>query len=140
MEQLIEFVGNHLFLVIGFLIVSAMLAQNIYADLGSSGNLSPQQATEKINREDAIVVDVRPMADFNKGHILGAKNFPMNGLMKQVGQLEKHKKDPIIVSCRSGAQSSMACKQLRKAGFENVFNLRGGILAWGNANLPISRK
>jgi rhodanese-related sulfurtransferase len=140
MEQLIEFVGNHLILVIGFLIVSAMLAQNIYADLGSSGNLSPQQATEKINREDAIVVDVRPMADFNKGHILGAKNFPMNGLMKQVGQLEKHKKDPIIVSCRSGAQSSMACKQLRKAGFENVFNLRGGILAWGNANLPISRK
>lgn len=140
MAQLIEFIGNHLFLVVGFLVVGAMLAHNLYSDMGGSGNLSPQQATEMINREDAMVVDVRPMADFNKGHILGAKNYPMNGLMKQLTQLEKHKQGPIIVSCRSGAQSAMACKQLRKAGFEKVYNLRGGILAWSSANLPVSRK
>ena len=140
MQQVIEFVGNHLFLVVAFLVVAAMLAQNLYADVGSSDNIVPLKATELINREDAVVVDVRPMADFNKGHIIGARNIPMSGLMKQLGQLERYKEKPLIISCRSGAQSGVACKQLRKEGFARVYNLRGGIMAWTNDGMPISKK
>ena len=87
-----------------------------------------------------MVVDVRPMNEFADGHILHSLNIPMNGFGKQLGQLEKYRNRPIIVSCRSGAQSSAACKQLRKAGFDQVYNLRGGIMAWQSANLPVSRK
>ncbi len=140
MDQLIEFTGNHLFLVVATLVVAAMLIHNIALDVGAKNNIAPQQATELINRQDALVVDVRPMADFNKGHILNARNIPLGSLAKQLSQLEKHKGKPLIVSCRSGAQSALAAKQLRKSGFEDVYNLKGGIMAWQSANLPVSRK
>jgi len=140
MAQLIEFAGNHLMLVTAFVVVSLLLLQNLAADAGGKGSVDPQQATNLINRQDAVVVDVRPMADFASGHIINAINIPINSLDKQMGQLEKHKARPIIVNCRSGATSQMACRQLRKSGFEQVYNLRGGILAWQSANLPIRRK
>ncbi|MES9869167.1 MAG: rhodanese-like domain-containing protein [Sedimenticola sp.] len=139
MQQLIEFAGNHLFLVLALFVVLALLIQNL---LASSGKFSvqPAGATDLINREDAVVVDVRPMNDFSKGHIINAINIPSNSLKNQLGQLEKDKDKPIIMACRSGAQSSAACKVLRKEGFEKVYNLHGGMLAWESANLPVSRK
>jgi rhodanese-related sulfurtransferase len=87
-----------------------------------------------------VVIDVRPLADFVQGHIINAINIPMNGFKNQIGTLHKHQGRPIIVNCRSGSQSAMACNQLRKAGFQEVYNLRGGILAWQSANLPVTRK
>jgi len=139
MEQLFEFAGNHLYLFAAFALVSILLAQNLFAGMDKS-SVDSGAATTLINREDAVVVDVRPMSEFSSGHILGSINIPINGLKNQVGQLDKHNDKPIIVACRSGAQSSGACKQLRKAGFEKVHNLQGGIMAWQNANLPVSKK
>ena len=83
---------------------------------------------------------MRPAADFAKGHIVNAVNIPINGFKNQIGTLQKHKDKPIVISCRSGSQSSLACRQLRKEGFEDVYNLRGGVLAWQSANLPLTRK
>lgn len=140
MDQLIEFAGNHVFLVSAFLFILALLIWNLVTDPGSKGAVDASGATELINREDALVIDVRPMADFGKGHIVGAKNIPMNGFKNQLGQLEKDKDRTIVVSCRSGNQSQMACKILRQAGFSKVFNLRGGMMGWQSANLPVTRK
>jgi rhodanese-related sulfurtransferase len=103
-------------------------------------SIHPFQATTKINQEEAIVVDVRPMTDFSAGHIINSINIPINSLKSQINRLEKYRHKPIILTCRSGAQSGSACKQLQKEGFEKVFNLKGGILAWQDANLPVSRK
>ena len=139
-QQLLEFAGNHLFLVGALIATLALLAHNLASDLGGKGMVGPQQATELINREEGVVVDVRSMADFNKGHIIRAINIPMSGFQNQITQLEKHKKKPIIIACRSGAQSSVACKLLQRNGFERVYNLKGGILAWQSKNLPMSRK
>ncbi|MDX1345773.1 MAG: rhodanese-like domain-containing protein, partial [Sedimenticolaceae bacterium] len=72
--------------------------------------------------------------------IVNSVNLPINGFKNQIKQLEKQKEKPIIVSCRSGNQSQMACRELRKAGFEKVYNLRGGVLAWQSANLPLTKK
>ena len=140
MHQLLEFAGNHLILVGALIAILSLLIYNLAIDMGGKSMVSPQQATELINREDGVVVDVRPMADFNKGHIIRAINIPMSGFQNQLGQVEKYKKKPIIVACRSGAQSSLACKQLQRNGFERVYNLKGGILAWQSKNLPMSRK
>lgn len=140
MEQLIEFAGNHTAMVAAFLVIAGLLAWNLIADPGSKGAVDANGATDLINREDALVVDVRPMADFGKGHIVGAVNIPMNGFKNQLGQLEKHKSRTIVVNCRSGNQSQAACKILRDAGFEKVFNLRGGMMGWQSANLPVTRK
>ena len=139
MEQLLEFASNHIYLFAALGVVSVLLAHNLITGMDKS-SIHPHQATAMINQEDAIVVDVRPMADFSAGHIINSINVPMNGFKNQLNRLEKHRHKPIIVACRSGAQSSSACKQLHKEGFEKVFNLKGGILAWQDANLPVSRK
>ncbi len=138
MDQVIEFAGNHWLLVASWVGVVALL---IYVSLtASKSNVSPLSATEMINHRDAVVIDVRPMADFSKGHILGAINLPINGLKNQLNTLEKYKGRPIIVVCRSGNQSALAMRQLRAAGFEEVYNLAGGMLGWQSADLPTSRK
>ncbi|MEG7524131.1 MAG: rhodanese-like domain-containing protein [Chromatiales bacterium] len=138
LQQLIELSTNHLILVLALLAVGGLLVHNLLQ--GNKGSVDPTGATVMINHQDAVVLDIRPAADFHKGHIINAINIPMNGFANQLGSLEKHKDQPIIVSCRSGAQSAGACQTLRKAGFEQAFNLRGGILAWQSANLPITRK
>ena len=138
MQQLIEFTMNHWLLVLAFIIVGGLLIHNLL--LGNKGSVDPTGATDLINHQNAIVVDVRPAADFHKGHIINALSIPINGFKNQINTLHKHKYRPIIVNCRSGSQSQAACQQLRKEGFEQVFNLRGGILAWQSANLPITRK
>lgn len=138
MQQLIEFVTNHWVLVLALVVILGLLIHNLI--LGGKGSVDPVSATDLINRRDALMVDVRPAADFAKGHIINAVNIPMNGFKNQVSTLQKHKSKPIVVACRSGSQSSGACQQLRKEGFEEVYNLRGGILAWQSANLPLTRK
>jgi len=140
MAQLIEFAGNHPLLVGALLVVSALLIYDLLAGSGGRNAVDPVKATELINHREAVVVDVRPAADFRQGHIINALNIPMSDLSGQIARLEKYKSRPLIVSCRSGAQSGVAVKQLRKLGFEQVYNLRGGILAWQSANLPVSRK
>jgi rhodanese-related sulfurtransferase len=140
MEQFTEFAGNNLLLIAALVVILALLAHNILTDIGNEASVSPTRATELINRNDAVVVDVRPIADFSKSHIINSINIPMSTLSNQLSQLEKHKKVPIILACRSGAQSYAACKTLSKNGFEDVYNLKGGILAWESANLPVRRK
>lgn len=139
MDQIIEFVGNHTFLVASFLVILSLLIWNLVTDPGSKGTVDPLAATDLINHQDAVIIDVRPMADFSKGHIINAVNIPMNGFKDQLQTLGKFKGRPVIMACRSGSQSGMASKILRQNGFETVYNLRGGIMAWQNANLPVSR-
>ena len=97
-EQYIEFASNHIILVSAFLVISALLIHNL--TLGApKGQIDPQGATELINREEAVVVDVRPVADYSQGHIIHSINIPMNGFKNQLQQLQKHKERPVIVSC-----------------------------------------
>jgi rhodanese-related sulfurtransferase len=139
-EQLIEFATNHYLLVGGFIVVLSLLIQDLITGGSGKGSVDPSGATELINTEEALVIDVRPGADFSKGHIINAKSIPMSGFANQIESLRKHQDKPIVINCNSGAQSAAACRMLRKAGFERVFNLRGGILAWQSANFPVSRK
>lgn len=140
MEQLLEFAGNHTLLVGAFLVVLSALIWNFATDPGGKNAVDPLGATALINHEDAVVLDVRSMAEFKDGHIVNAVNIPINGLGSNIKQLEKHRDKPVIAVCKSGSRSGAACNMLRKNGFENVKNLRGGMLAWESANLPVKRK
>jgi rhodanese-related sulfurtransferase len=107
---------------------------------GGAKGISPQEATQLINREDALVLDVRESSEFAAGHILNARHIPLADLEKRLADLEKFKDKPIIVNCQSGARSETACATLAKAGFGHVLNLSGGIAAWQDAGMPVSRK
>ena len=139
MEQLTEFVTNHLLLVLTFVGLAGALIWNVFFDPVNKNAVTPLQSTALINHEDAVVLDVRSIAEFNKGHIVNAINIPLNGLGKQLQQLEKYKERPIIIACKSGSRSGMAAKMLMKKGFEKVHNLRGGMMAWTSAGLPVKR-
>lgn len=107
---------------------------------GGAQNLSPAEVTLLMNREDALVLDVRESGEWSSGHIPGARHITLAQLDKRMSEIEKFKDRPIIICCASGNRSSSACGQLKKGGFEKVFNLSGGISAWLGANLPLTTK
>lgn len=107
---------------------------------GDKTQISPVEATLLINREDAVVVDVRDDAEFARGHIPNARHLPVGDIARRSGELEKFKNRPIILYCASGNRSASALAELKKAGFEKLHNLRGGIMEWEKAGQPVTRK
>lgn len=101
--------------------------------------VSPAQLTDLINKESALLVDVSAIAEFEKGHILGAKHVAMSQFDPENKLLAKAKDLPVAVVCRTGQQSSDAAKRLHKAGFSKVYWLNDGINAWVQADLPLSK-
>ena len=101
--------------------------------------VSPAQLTELINRESALLVDVSAIAEFEKGHILGAKHVAMSQFDPENKLLAKAKELPVAVVCRTGQSSSEAAKRLHKAGFTRVYWLNDGLNAWIQADLPLTK-
>ena len=134
MEQLAEFVTNHWILVTLFIVVSVALLTGI---VRSVGGVTPNQAVTMINKNNAVVIDVRPEKDFKKGHIIGSKNFPASTLLQMKGKLEKYKEATVLVCCQSGNTSSDSAKKIRELGVDNTQAIRGGIFAWEQEGLPL---
>ena len=101
--------------------------------------LRPAELTTLINREDALLVDLSPAGDFEKGHIAGARNIAPGQFDPEHKQLAKARDLPVVVTCRSGQASLAAAARLRKAGFNRVHWLDGGIAAWQQADLPLAK-
>lgn len=101
--------------------------------------VSPAQLTDLINRESALLVDVSAIAEFDKGHILGAKHVAMSQFDPESKLLAKAKELPVAVVCRTGQTSSEAAKRLHKAGFTRVYWLNDGLNAWIQADLPLTK-
>lgn len=132
-----EFLKNNIMLVAVAFVSGAMLLWP-YLRRGAGGPwVTTLEATQLINREDALVLDVRDPAEFAGGHMLGAKNIPLADIEKRAGELEKQKSKPVIVLCNEGGRASKAAAALRARGFEKVFNLSGGFPAWQQAGLPV---
>jgi len=141
MHQLPEFIGNHLALSAAFLVLLiAVIVTEIRYRTGGSNDLSPLQATQLMNHQNAVLVDVREDKEYQEGHIANAMHIPLSKINDQAQKLDKYKKRPIIAYCRTGSRSGSACNRLQKHGFESVYNLRGGLMAWQKDNLPLTRK
>lgn len=105
----------------------------------SGNSVSPAEATQLINREDAHIVDVREADEYAGGHLPDAKNIPVAKLVDRISELEKFKDKPIIICCATGMRSNKACAELKKQGFEKLHNLAGGVDAWVGAGYPIKK-
>lgn len=142
-EQLTEFAANHAFLSIAFISLLAMTFLNEWK-LASQrfSSLTPAGAVQLMNNEEdnTLVLDVREPAETASGKIAKALQIPVSGIDKRIGELEKHRDKHVIVYCKNGTRSGIACKALQKAGFEHVYNLSGGVTAWQEAHLPLSKK
>lgn len=140
LERLPEFIGNHPILSMAFVGLTAAIVINEVSRLRRGYKaISPAQLTLLMNRENALVVDVSAIADFEKGHILGSKHVAMSQLDPENKTLAKVRELPVAVVCRTGMTASNAAARLVKAGFKNVFLLEGGVQAWQAADLPLVR-
>jgi rhodanese-related sulfurtransferase len=134
----VDFVRNNLLLFVVAFVSGAMLLWPLFRRSAGGPWVNTAQATHLINREDAVVVDVREPGEYGAGHILGAKNLPLSRL-GDGGELAKKKDRPVIVYDEGGERSSKAIAFLRKQGFTHVVNLTGGLKAWQQAGLPIEK-
>ena len=101
---------------------------------------TPLQATQMINRgKSTAVIDVRSADEFAAGHLRDAKNMPLADLATRIGELDKNKVKTVILVCQSGARADKAARQLKSAGFEDIYTLEGGVNAWSAAGLPLSK-
>jgi rhodanese-related sulfurtransferase len=90
-----------------------------------------------MNHSKAVVVDVREDKEMADGSIINAIHIPLGDLKNQIKKIEKYKEKPVIVVCRSGMRSASAASILRKEGFQQVHNMRGGIMAWQKDGMPL---
>lgn len=137
MEHLPEFLGNHWILSSSFIVVLVLLIANLRSSTLNAG-MTPRQAVKCINDQGAVVFDIRPEAEWKRGHIVNATHVPHADLAARLPELMRHKSTPVIVVCNAGMTSAQACKTLREAGFKNVVQLSGGIAAWRQDNLPLT--
>jgi rhodanese-related sulfurtransferase len=131
-----DFVKQNIFLVVLAAVSGGMLLVELLRGR-SGGGLSPIEATLLINRENAIVLDVRDATEFATGHIANARNIPLAELDNRVGELARFKNKPVVLVCQSGSRSGKALAALTKAGFEKVQSLGGGLAGWQKDGHPL---
>ena len=134
-----DFIQNNLLLIGVAFASGAMLIWPFVRRTAGGPWVSTLQATQMINREDALLLDVREPAEYAKGHILGAKNVPLVDLERRAAEFDKHKAKPVIVVCDSGNRATRAVAALKTRGFAKVVNLAGGYGAWHQAGLPVEK-
>jgi rhodanese-related sulfurtransferase len=139
LHQLSEFAVNHLLLVAAFVVILAMLAGvELRHHFGKTRDVTPAEATRLINHENAVLVDMRNDKDYREGHVVNAVHVTADK-NDAAGKLEKYRDRPLIVCCRSGNQSHRLSAELSRKGFSSVYNLKGGLHAWQQAGLPLSK-
>lgn len=140
MQDIIPFVLHH-WLLCGLLLVLLILLMVEEArSKGLLGQINPQELVQLINRESAVVIDIRNRDAYQGGHIVGALNFPQAELEKDFNKLSKYKDRPMVVVCAMGQKAGEVAVKLKKQNYERVHVLSGGMNAWKNAQLPVVKK
>jgi rhodanese-related sulfurtransferase len=135
MDKILEFTSNHMLLVLALMISFFVL---IFSELRRKASgmvaVAPGEAVGLINNE-ATVVDLRSAEAYSRGHIVNARNIPLDELDAKKDVLKKNK--PVIAVCDSGINSTKAVATLRQSGFDSAYTLKGGMAAWDQAGLPV---
>jgi len=134
MANIIIFLGQQ-WMLVGILLVLVFLFAQLEMKRGGQ-TVSIHQLTALVNRENAIVLDIREPAEFKEGHIVDALHIPFAKLKERQSELDKHKERPIVIVDKMGQHTGSAGKQLLDAGFK-ASRLDGGMTEWRGSNLPV---
>lgn len=138
MDQFFEFVVNHWILSTLFVVLLALLLITESRKAGKS--LSAQELVMLLNKDQAVVLDLRDKKEFGEGHITGSINIPFANLKDRAVELQKYKDKQIVLVDKMGQHTGMAGKILRAAGYQDVRRLAGGVTEWRNANMPLVKR
>ena len=135
----LEFVQQQWPLFVALVIIVLSLIYSYVGDrLMGYRSVDPNQATRLIN-DGAALLDVRTEAEYKNGHIANAVNIPISQLKSRLDKLSFSKTEPLVIYCQTGSRSGRACALLAKSGYEKVYNLGGGIMAWQSAGMPVTK-
>lgn len=137
--MLVKFVTENIFLIAIAFVSGGMLVWPLVRRGAGGPSVNTLEATMLMNKKDSLVLDVREPGEFAEGHIINARNIPLDQLEARLKEIERYKDRPVIISCAVGSRSGGAAGLLRKNGFTNVVNLSGGIAAWRQAGLPTEK-
>jgi rhodanese-related sulfurtransferase len=133
-----DFFTNNIILFVALgIIIALIIRMEIKRVMRGFKEITPAEAVLLINKEDAIMLDVRESNELAQGSIRDAKHLALSVLKQRVNELETHVEQPVIAYCKTGNRSSAACEILKKNNFANVMSLKGGIESWKTANLPV---
>jgi rhodanese-related sulfurtransferase len=140
-STLIEFAKDQLLLTgIWVALVAALVYSFVAPMVSKTKRVNNHEATLLINKEDAIVLDIRVAKEYKAGHIIDSKQLKPEEVREgNFAKLEKYKEQPIIVVCAMGNLAAGTATKMAKAGFSKVYVLAGGINAWQSASLPLSK-
>lgn len=134
-----KFLQDNIFIVAVAFVSGGMLLWPLVRAGAAGPAVNTLEATRLINREDAIVVDVRGAEQFAAGHVIGARNLPADQIVARAGELAKWKDKPLIVVDENGSRAGASVSALRSQGFTRAVSLAGGVAAWVAASLPTER-
>jgi rhodanese-related sulfurtransferase len=141
MEQLAQFATNHALLAGGFVAVLCLL---VWTEISRKAQglveLSTAQAVAWMNDAAAVIVDVSAAADYNKGHIVNARNIAMSRISDPDAEVLKLKESKVLLVCKTGQTATLAAGKLKKHGIANVAVLKGGMGQWLADQYPVTRK
>ena len=141
MEQLIAFATNNGMLsAVWVALVVMIIVTTIKMQLSPVKQISTQDLTLLMNREEGVALDIRKEKEFKAGHILDAKHLSSEKITKNgFASLEKYKDKPIIVVCNAGMSAVPIANDLHKNGYTRVSVLKGGMNSWTSAGLPLAK-
>ena len=133
-----KFIVDNWMLILIALGSGGMLAWPMLRGAGA-GSLTAQGAVQLINRERAVVIDVRSPEEFATGHVTGARNVPLDTLEAKLAATVKNKALPLLLVCATGARAQRAVAVAKKLGYEQAQAVSGGLKSWKEANLPVEK-
>jgi rhodanese-related sulfurtransferase len=137
-EELLAFAGRNPMLSAALVgLTVAIIVTEIRRLFRGFKGIKPAELTQLMNAGGTVVVDLSASGDFEKGHIAGSRNAQASAFGPDNKLVAHAKQSPVVLVCRSGNASETAAKALKKAGFEKVYVLDGGIPAWQQAELPL---
>ena len=134
-EQIFDFVTNHYVLVSFFVFLLVAFVINEGKQGGAA--ITPTNLVNLVNREGAMLLDIRDSKDYSSGHIAGAVSMPVSSIDARIGELESHKDKPVVLVCKMGQHASATGRKFKALGFENVRRLSGGMSEWTASSLPV---
>jgi rhodanese-related sulfurtransferase len=136
MNEIINFAQQHIFLVVGWLVILiAIVINELLNHRLKAPQISPQQLVELMNNDKIKVIDIRNSQNFRQSHILNSKNIPWLNQDHTVFQSVKN--EPIVLVCQQGLTTNQLADTLKKQGFNQIQVLNGGLNAWQQASLPL---
>lgn len=137
---MLQFLQNNIWTILIMLTSGFMLFWSFYGNrIRGIKEVDIPGAVQLINRQNAVVLDVREQSEYDQGHIINSRLISLGKLKERIGELEKFRERPIVVVCRSGARSASAVALLNHLGFTQAHTMNGGVMAWQKANLPLEK-